>query len=89
MYIKDRALTCYIALLGISIGEATNVLFMTIYLYKDNDLINKYTVNIKDFYISSVETIKMSLPITCNRMSNVLLQSISSMMVPSRLALSK
>ena len=30
----------------------------------------------------------MSIPITCNRMSNVLLQSISSMMVPSRLVLS-
>lgn len=88
MYIKDRSLTCYIALLGISIGEATNVLFMTIYLYKDNDLSNKYTINIKDFYNSSIETLKMSIPITCNRMSNVLLQSISSMMVPSRLVLS-
>ena len=88
MYIKDRAFTCYIALLGISIGEATNVLFMTIYLYKDNDLSNKYTINIKDFYNSSIETLKMSIPITCNRMSNVLLQSISSMMVPSRLVLS-
>lgn len=88
MYIKDRAFTCYIALLGISIGEATNVLFMTIYLYKDNDLSNKYTINIKDFYNSSIEILKMSIPITCNRMSNVLLQSISSMMVPSRLVLS-
>ena len=88
MYIKDRAFTCYISLLGISIGEATNVLFMTIYLYKDNDLSNKYTINIKDFYNSSIETLKMSIPITCNRMSNVLLQSISSMMVPSRLVLS-
>ena len=88
MYIKDRSLTRYIALLGISIGEATNVLFMTIYLYKDNDLSNKYTINIKDFYNSSIETLKMSIPITCNRMSNVLLQSISSMMVPSRLVLS-
>ena len=88
MYIKDRAFNCYIALLGISIGEATNVLFMTVYLYKDNDLSNKYTINIKDFYNSSIETLKMSIPITCNRMSNVLLQSISSMMVPSRLVLS-
>ncbi len=30
----------------------------------------------------------MSIPITCNRMSSIFLQSISSMMVPSRLALS-
>ena len=30
----------------------------------------------------------MSVPITCNRMSNILINSISSMIVPSRLALS-
>jgi len=88
MYFNDKAINCYIALLGISIGEASNILFMAIYLYKDNYLSNKYIINIKDFTNASVETIKMSLPITCNRMSNVLLQSISSMMVPSRLVLS-
>lgn len=88
MYIKDNAFNCYIALLGISIGEASNVLFMTIYLYKKDDLSNRYTIDIKDFMASALETIKMSLPITCNRMSSVILQSISSMMVPSRLALS-
>ena len=87
MYIKNKALSCHIALLGISIGEATNIIFMTFYLYKNNYLSKKYTVNIKDFINSSVETLKFSLPITCNRMSNVLLQSISSMMVPSRLVL--
>ncbi|SCH31574.1 Sporulation protein ykvU [uncultured Clostridium sp.] len=87
MYIKDKAFNCYIALLGISIGEGTNVLFMTICLYKNNDLSKNYTININDFINSSIETLKFSLPITCNRMSNVLLQSISSMMVPSRLVL--
>ncbi|MEF9992456.1 MAG: polysaccharide biosynthesis protein [Peptostreptococcaceae bacterium] len=88
LYFKNKVMSCYLALLGISIGEATNVLFMTIYLYKDSSLNNKYTINIKDFYCSSCETLKMSVPITCNRMSNVFLQSFSSMMVPSRLVLS-
>ena len=87
MYIKDKAFNCYVALLGISIGEVTNVLFMTICLYKNNDLSKNYTINVNDFIKSSIETLKFSLPITCNRMSNVLLQSISSMMVPSRLVL--
>ncbi|MGL5693019.1 MAG: oligosaccharide flippase family protein, partial [Peptostreptococcaceae bacterium] len=71
MYIKDSAFSCYIALLGISVGEATNVLFMTIYLYKKDELSNKYTIDVKDFINSSIETLKMSLPITCNRMSSV------------------
>lgn len=88
IYVKDKAFSCYIALLGISIGEATNILYMTIYIYKNNYLSKRYTINIKDFINSSIETLKMSLPITCNRMSNVLLQSISSMMIPSRLVLS-
>lgn len=88
IYFDNKMLSTYAALLGISIGEATNVLFMTVFLYKDINLSNKYTINIKDFYNSSIETLKMSVPITCNRMSNILLQSVSSMMVPSRLVLS-
>lgn len=88
LYFDNKMMNCYAALLGISIGEGTNILFMTVFLYKDYTLSNKYTINIKDFYTSSVETLKMSVPITCNRMSSVLLQSISSMMVPSRLILS-
>lgn len=88
MYIKNQMMSCYIALLGISIGEATNIIFMTIYLFKDKNFYNKYTINIKDFYNASIETMKMSVPITCNRMSNIILQSVSSMMVPSRLVLS-
>ena len=88
LYINNKGMSCYIALLGISIGEATNILFMTFYLYKDSNLYNKYTISIRDFYNASVETLKMSIPITCNRMSNVILQSVSSMMVPSRLVAS-
>ncbi|WP_199533646.1 polysaccharide biosynthesis protein [Romboutsia maritimum] len=87
-YLNNKVMSCYIALLGISIGETINILFMTFYLYKDSSLENKYTIRTKDFFNASVETLKMSLPITCNRMSNVFLQSISSMMVPSRLVLS-
>lgn len=88
LYFDDKMMNIYASLLGISIGEATNILFMTIFLYKDFSLLNKYTINLKDFYISTLETLKMSIPITCNRMSNILLQSVSSMMVPSRLVLS-
>ncbi len=88
MYISDKAMICYVTLLGISIGEATNVIYMSICLYKESSLYNNFTIRLKDFYYSSVETLKMALPITCNRMSSVILQSVSSMIVPSRLALS-
>ncbi|WP_042275784.1 oligosaccharide flippase family protein, partial [[Clostridium] dakarense] len=88
MYINNKSLNCYIALLGISVGEAVNILYISIRLYKNSNLYNRYTINIKDFYNSSMETIKLSIPITCNRMSNILLHSISSMIVPSRLVLS-
>lgn len=88
MYINNKSMNCYIALLGISVGEAVNILYISICLYKNSSLYNKYTINVKDFYDSSIETIKLSIPITCNRMSNILLHSISSMIVPSRLVLS-
>lgn len=86
--IKKDYLNCYIALLGISIGEVANIFFITCCLYKNSNLSNIYTISIKDFYNSSIETLKMSVPITCNRMSNIFINSISSMIVPSRLALS-
>ncbi|MGL5314640.1 MAG: polysaccharide biosynthesis protein [Peptostreptococcaceae bacterium] len=88
MYLKNDAMNCYVALLGISIGEIMNILFITFKLYKNSNLYNKYTISIKDFYSSSIETVKMSIPITCNRMSNILLNSVSSLIIPSRLALS-
>lgn len=88
MYLKNNTMNCYIALLGVSVGEIMNILFITFCLCKNSNLYNKYTISIKDFYISSIETIKMSVPITCNRMSNILLNSISSLIIPSRLALS-
>ena len=88
MYLKDNTMNCYIALLGISIGEIVNILFILFCLYKNSNLYNKYTISIADFYCASVETIKMSIPITCNRMSNILLNSVSSLIIPSRLALS-
>ncbi len=87
MYINNSSMNCYIALLGISIGEAVNILFISACLYKNSNLHNNYTIKVKDFYNASIETIKMSIPITCNRMSNILLHSISSMIVPSRLVL--
>ena len=88
MYISDKAMICYVTLLGISIGEATNVIYMSICLYKESSLYNNFTIRLKDFYYSSMETLKMALPITCDRMSSVVLQSVSSMIVPSRLVLS-
>lgn len=88
MYISDKAMICYITLLAISIGEATNIIYMSISLYKGSSLSNKFTIRLRDFYYSSMETLKMALPITCNRMSSVVLQSVSSMIVPSRLLLS-
>ena len=78
----------FVFLLAISLGEATNVIYMTICLCNESTLYNKFTIRLRDFYYSSMETLKMSLPITCNRMSSVILQSVSSMIVPSRLVLS-
>lgn len=86
-YIKNKGLLCYASLLAISVGEAVNIIYITINLYKDSNLYNRYTLNINDFKKSSIETLKMSLPITCNRMSGVVLQSVSSIMIPSRLTL--
>lgn len=88
LYIKDKNMNCYIALLGISIGEAINILFLTVCLYKNPTIFNEYTIRLIDFYKASIETIKMSIPITCNKMSNTLLHSLSSMIIPSRLVLS-
>lgn len=88
MYINDKAMICYVTLLGISIGEAANVIYMSICLYRESSLYNKFTIRLRDFYHSSMETLKMALPITCNRMSSVVLQSVSSMIIPSRLVLS-
>lgn len=87
-YIKKDYLNCYISLLGISIGEIANIFFITCCLYKNSNLSNKYTISIRDFYNSSIETLKMSVPITCNRMSSILINTVSSMIIPSRLALS-
>lgn len=88
MFLKNDYINCYIALLGVSIGEIVNIIYISSCLYKNSNLYNKYTISIKDFYTSSIDTLKMSIPITCNRMSNILLNTISSMIIPSRLALS-
>ena len=86
-YIKNESIICYSALLAISIGETVNIIFITINLYKDSNIYNKYTINMKDFKKASTETLKRSVPITCNRMTSIILQSISSIIIPSRLLL--
>ena len=88
MFIDNKLLNCYVALIGISIGEIINTLIMLICIYKDDYLDNKFIINSKDFYSSSIEVFKLSLPLTCNKMSHILLQSFSSLMIPSRLVLS-
>ena len=87
-FIKEDNLKCYIALLGISFGEIINILYLVFSLYKNSNIYNKYSINIKDFLDSSFETIKISIPLTCSRISNILLHSISSLIVPSCLVLS-
>lgn len=86
-YIKNRGLICYSALIAISVGETINVVFITINLYRDSNIYKKYSINIDDFKKASIETLKMSVPITCNRMSSIVLQSVSSIIIPSRLIL--
>lgn len=87
-YFNNPNMNTLIALLGVSLGEVVNILYITFHLAKDPDIENKYTINVREFLNGTVETIKMAVPITCNRMSSVMLQSISSMIIPSRLALS-
>lgn len=84
----NPTLICLSAIIGISLGECISLLFMTFNLAKKPYIDNKYTIDIKEFVYASYNTIKMSLPITCNRMSNIILNSVSSMIIPSRLALS-
>lgn len=85
---KSPTLICLSAIIGISIGECISLSFMTLGLARRPYIDNKYTINIKEFIRSSYNTIRMSIPITCNRMSNIVLSSISSMIIPSRLSLS-
>ncbi|MGL5718507.1 MAG: oligosaccharide flippase family protein [Paraclostridium sp.] len=76
------------AIIGISISECASLIFMTFNLSFYHNFSNRYTLDIKEFIYSSYETIKMALPITCNRMSSIILNSVSSMIIPSRLVLS-
>ncbi len=86
--INNSSLNCYIAILGISIGEIFNIFFIVICLYKEPKFLNNQKLSIRDFYCSSIEAIKNSIPITCNRMSSIVIHSISSIIIPSRLVLS-
>lgn len=85
---NNPTLICLSAIIGISIGECISLIFMTFNLAKKPYIENKYTIDIKEFILASYNTIKMSIPITCNRMSSIILNSIGSMIIPSRLALS-
>ncbi|UOW68402.1 oligosaccharide flippase family protein [Paraclostridium bifermentans] len=85
---NNPTLICLSAIIGISIGECISLSFMTLGLARKPYIDNKYTIDIKEFMKSSYDTVKMSIPITCNRMSSIVLNSISSMIIPSRLALS-
>lgn len=85
---NNPTLICLSAIIGISIGECISLIFMTFNLAKKPYIENRYTIDIKEFILASYNTIKMSIPITCNRMSSIVLNSISSMIIPSRLALS-
>lgn len=85
---KNPISICLSAIVGISIGECASLIFMTFNLTHYSNFAYNYTIDIKQFVYSSYETIKIALPITCNRMSNIVLNSISSMIIPSRLVLS-
>lgn len=87
-YIKNEGLICYSALIAISVGETVNIIFIVANLYKDTNIYKKFAIDIKDFKKTSLETLKRAIPITCNRMSSIVLQSVSSIMIPSRLILS-
>ncbi len=87
MFISNKSSICYITLLGISFGELINIIYMSIYVCKNSNLSNNFYIKLSDFHSASIQTLKMALPLTCNKMTSVVLQSISSIIIPSRLAL--
>nr|WP_072723249.1 MATE family efflux transporter [Tepidibacter thalassicus] len=87
-YIKKTAFYPLIPLIGLSIGEITNILFITINLIKEPNLKNNYVISLKDFYMGIIKISKIAFPITFNRVFTVVIQSISSILIPSRLVLS-
>lgn len=87
-YTNNPLTICLAAIIGISIGECCSLVFMMFSLANYKSFSHNYRLDIKQFIYASYETIKMSLPITFNRLSNIILNSFSSMIIPSRLALS-
>lgn len=87
-FIKNKSIYPLVALLGISIGEIVNILFIIINLFFEPTLSNTYAITLNDFKNSINNITKMALPITFNRVFAVVIQSISSILIPSRLELS-
>ncbi len=87
-YIDHPSLGPLIPLIGLSIGEIINILFVSIYLIKEPYLKNNYTIRLKDFLCGVNRISKIAFPITFNRIFSVMIQSISSIIIPSRLVLS-
>ena len=86
-FINKDSFNCYIALCGIFIGEIFNILFMFIYLYKKLSFDFSIIITFKNFCNSSYIILKSSLPLTISKMFNIFIHSVSSIIVPSRLAL--
>nr|WP_072888107.1 oligosaccharide flippase family protein [Tepidibacter formicigenes] len=87
-YIKNASLYSLIPLIGLSVGEIINILFVTINLTKEPNLKNNYVIGLRDFFIGISKISKIAFPITFNRVFTVIIQSISSILIPSRLVLS-
>ena len=86
--INNSSLNCYIALIGISVGELVNIIFMIIFLYISPYFENRYTMNCKEFFNACSHILKNSIPITLNKMVSTLIHSLCSIIIPSRLLLS-
>lgn len=87
-YISNPSLSPLIPLIGLSIGEIINIIFITINLSKEPNLINSYSICLRDFLAGLKQVLKIGFPITFNRIFSVIIQSLSSILIPSRLVLS-
>lgn len=85
--INNETINVYLSLIGISVGEIISIFYLVFNLYKDNNIKNHYTLSIYDFLYSSFEVIKLSVPLTFSKISNVLLHSATSIIIPTRLLL--
>ncbi|KXZ40197.1 stage V sporulation protein B [Alkalithermobacter thermoalcaliphilus JW-YL-7 = DSM 7308] len=88
LYIKNSNTYILIAILAISLGEIVNIFFITVNLINEHDFKMDHHVKFTDF-LSNIKTIiKISFPITFNRIFVEFIKFFNSILIPKKLVLS-